>query len=203
MQLQLLKLESGAYEQESALISSDEGAGEWPCGSSEDKTGHKIEGSWESSYVTDILVDSGFIDYDPRTFASKLHSLDSPVDPLMFEDLEKRIYDESSSRPERRLLFDRLNSGLNEIYQQLTDPHPWAMATRPALEYRLGKGGLLDGLCRSLVGRDKKANKGSLDKVLVNESQWLNLGNDFDIIGKEIESLLIDDIVVEIVIELM
>lgn len=199
----MLKLESDAYGEETALISSDEGNGEWRFGSSEDKATLKTEGSWESRYVTDILVHSGFIDYDPKTFVSKLHSLDSPIDPLMFEELEKGLYNEGSSRPERRLLFDRLNSGLNEIYQQLTDPHPWVMAMTPALGYKLSGDGLVDELCRSLVGRDCKAYKGTLDKVLMNEMRWLSLGDDFDVIGKEIERLLVDDIVVEVVVDLM
>ncbi|XP_031399070.1 uncharacterized protein LOC116209548 isoform X2 [Punica granatum] len=203
MQLQLLKLESEAYGEGNALISSDEDVGEGPFGTSEDRAAHKTKGSWESSYVTDILVRSGYVDYDPDTFVSKLHSLKSPVDPSMFEELEKSHSSESSSRPERRLLFDRLNSGLNEIYQQLTDPHPWAMAMRPALGFKLSRDGLLDGLCRSLVGRDKKANKGTLDRVLISESQWLNLGDDYDIIGKEIERLLVDDILAEVVVELI
>ncbi|KAK4755190.1 hypothetical protein SAY87_008947 [Trapa incisa] len=207
LQLQLLKLESGAYGQEAALISGDEGTGERPGGSSEENTRHKKnEESWESSYVRDILVHSGFIDYDPTSFATKLHSLDSPVDPSTFEDLEKRVYHETcSSRPERRLLFDRLNSELNEIYQELTDTYPWAtLGMQATLGHRLGNDDkLLDRLCRSLVDGDKQADKGSLDEALTDESQWLNLRGDLDTIGKEIGRVLVDDIVVEVVVELM
>lgn len=203
MQLQLLKLESEAYVEGTALVSSDEDTGECPSGLSEDKATHGTEGSWESSYITDILVHSGYIEYDPETFVSKLHSLEFPIDPLMFEELEKGHYSGSSSRPERRLLFDRLNSGLKEIYHQLTNPHPWLLAIRPDPGYKLSRDGLLDGFCRSLVGRDRKAIRGTLDKVLMNETKWLNLGDDFDLVGRETERLLLDDIVAELVAELM
>ncbi|KAK4776193.1 hypothetical protein SAY87_024154 [Trapa incisa] len=206
MQLQLLKLESEAHTECTALIYSDEDTGEYTPGLSEDKATRGTEGSWESAYVTDILVHSGYIEYDPETFVSKLHSLESPIDPFMFEELEKEGFCSATSlRTERRLLFDRLNFGMKEIYHQLTDPHPWVRTTGsiPAMGNKLGRDGLLDGLCRSVVCRDRKAIKGAQDRVLVNDTQWLNLRNDFDLVGKEIERLLVDDIVGELVVEFM
>ncbi|KAK4800930.1 hypothetical protein SAY86_021417 [Trapa natans] len=207
MQLHLLKLESEAFREGTAVISSDEDTGECTLGLSEDKAATRAtEGSWESSYVTDILFCSGYTDYDPETFVSKVHSLDSPIDPLMFDELEKEGYCRGTSlRTERRLLFDHLNFGLKEIYHQLTDPHPWVPSTgsSPALGNELSRNGLLDSLCRAVVGRERKAIKGTQDEVLMNETQWLNLGHDFDLVGRETERLLVDDIVAELVVELM
>ncbi|KAI6675015.1 hypothetical protein NL676_002921 [Syzygium grande] len=198
MQLQLLKLESQACTEGSMLISSDEDAGEGLMHLSEDRGLYRTGESWESSYIANVLIGSGCDNSDPEMFIAKWHSPECPVNPLVFEELEKRYCDESSSRPARKLLFDSVNSALVEIYQQLMDPHPWVHLVAAKLDFEWDKDSLQDGLIRILTGQGKKGSKGVLDKFLARESLWLNLGDDIDVIGREVERLLIDDLVAEV-----
>ncbi|KAF8006342.1 hypothetical protein BT93_K0589 [Corymbia citriodora subsp. variegata] len=198
MQLQLLKLESQACTEGSMLISSDEDAGEGLMHFPENRGLYRTGESWESSYIVDVLVGSGYDNSDPEMFIAKWHSPECPVNPLVFEELEKRYCDESSSRPARKLLFDRVNLALMEIYQQLMDPHPWVYPEAAKLDIKWYKDSLQDGLIRFLTGQGKKGSKGVLEKLLARESPWLNLGDDIDVIGREVERLLIDDLVAEV-----
>ncbi|KAI3412966.1 uncharacterized protein J3R85_016700 [Psidium guajava] len=198
MQLQLLKLESQACTEGSMLISSDEDAGEGSIHFSEDRGLYRTGESWESSYITNVLISSGYDNSDPEMFIAKWHSPECPVNPLVFEELEKRYCEESCSKPVRKLLFDRVNSALVEIYQQLMDPHPWVHPVASKFDFKWDKDSLRDGLIRILTGQGKKGSKGVLDKLLARESPWLNLGDDIDAIGREVERLLIDDLVAEV-----
>lgn len=190
MQLQQLKLESESYAEGPMLISSDEDAGD---GSILNEKGVcKTEEGWEPSYIVDVLTGSGFNDADadanPDMFMGAWHSPECPVDPLVFEEVEKKYCDQTSCpRYERRLLFDRINSALLEIYQQFMHPHPWI------------RGRLQDRLCALLAGQEKKCNKDSLGKVLASESQWLALGDEVDVMSGEIERSLTDEVVAEVV----
>ncbi|PQM34533.1 uncharacterized protein Pyn_38447 [Prunus yedoensis var. nudiflora] len=130
MQLQLLKLESEPYAEGPMEISSDEDVGEESTGFSEAIGLSRDQGSWESSYLANILTESGLNSAASGTFLTTWHTPECPVSPLLFEELEKKYSDQTSwPKPERKLLFDRINSGLLEMFEQFTDPHPWV---RPA-----------------------------------------------------------------------
>lgn len=200
-QLELLKSESEAYEEGPMLISSDEDVGEGSNEFSGEKGISRAEDCWEPSYLFDVLSASGFNNADPDDFMATWHTPECPVDPLVFEEVEKRYFGQTCSpRSERRLLFDRINSGLMEMYQQFMDPRTWV---RPAI--RIGskwiKDGIQDGLYMVLASQEKKASsKDTLGEVLARESDWLDLGEDVDVLGREIERLLIDDLVAEVVV---
>ncbi|XP_015899514.3 uncharacterized protein LOC107432827 isoform X1 [Ziziphus jujuba] len=204
MQLQLLKLdklESESYTEGPMLISSDEDNGEGSTGFSDAIGIFQTQESWESSYMIQVLTDSGLSNTDPNMFVASWHSRERPVSLSVFEDLEKKYHDQTSlPKSERRLLFDRINSGLLEIYEQFTDPHPWA---RPAIKMvvpRWIKDGLQDGLRRLLKNQEKNAKKDTADKVLGRESEWLDMGDDIDVIGTEVERLLLDELLSEVVV---
>ncbi|XP_048225940.1 uncharacterized protein LOC8278099 isoform X2 [Ricinus communis] len=196
MQLQLLKLESEAYAEGPMLISSDEDLEEGSVGTSEEKG--KPEESREFSYVVDVLLESGISDADPNTFMASWHSSECPVNSVVFEELEKKhCYVKSWPRSERKLLFDRINSALLVINQQFADPHPWV---RPAtaIASRWIKNGLEDGIHELLANQDMKANKDAAEKALVMDLQWLDLRDNIDIVGRDIEGLLIEELLKEI-----
>ncbi|KAK9289978.1 hypothetical protein L1049_008140 [Liquidambar formosana] len=200
MQLQLLKLESEAYEEGPMVISSDEDVGEGSVGVSEARGMFRAEESWESSYVVDVLIYSGFSDADPDMFLETWQSPECPVGPLVFEKLEKKYCDQTTSlKSERKLLFDRINSGLREIFQQFMDPHPWVKPLAIMVGPKMSKDGLEDDLCKLLSSEEKKGSKTTEEKVLGKESEWLDLGEDIDVIGRELERLLIDELVAEAV----
>ncbi|KAI7990529.1 hypothetical protein LOK49_LG12G01102 [Camellia lanceoleosa] len=131
MQLKLLKMESGANANGLMLTPSDKDVGQGFVLVSEENEVFNDE-SWESFYLGDVLIDFGYDDADPYTFVSTWYSLDCPLDPCLFDNLEKKYSNETTPlRSERKLLFDRINYGLFEMFHQFVDPLPWVkVATR-------------------------------------------------------------------------
>ncbi|XWS66997.1 hypothetical protein CRYUN_Cryun05aG0248800 [Craigia yunnanensis] len=200
MQLQLLKQESEAYEEGTMLLSSDDEGDEVFVGFPKDKGIPMAEENWESVYIVDVLVDSGIDGADLDTFLAACHSPECPVNPVVFEELEKKYCKLNSwSRAERRLMFDRINSKLLEIYQQYMDQHPWVKSARKiSPQWNIGE--LEDSLRKSLVSQNKKLHMDAGEMVLAGECQWLELREDMDVIGREIERLLLDELVAEVVL---
>lgn len=201
MQLQLLKLESESYtgEEESLSVLSDEDAAPGPTGSSSPSNPSRLtEETWESSYITEVFIGSGYDKPDPTTFVTKLHSLDDPINPSLFEHLEK-MYQINSwpGRTERKLLFDRINSGFVDIHQQLLDPHPWVVCS--GFRSQENVVGLVDGLRKSLQNQERKFGKVRMESDVSSESKWLSLGGEIDSIGREIERLVMDEMVAEVI----
>ncbi|XP_021289669.1 uncharacterized protein LOC110420616 isoform X2 [Herrania umbratica] len=198
MQLQLLKLESEAYEEGTMLISSDDDVDEVSVGFAEDKGMPRAEENWESVYIVDVLVNSGINGANLDTFLATWHSPECPVNPSVFEELEKKYCNLNSwSRAERRLMFDRINSKLLETYQQYIDQHPWVKSARKIIpKWNIGE--LEDSLRKSLVGQNKKLHMDAEEMVLAGESQWLYLREDIDVICREMERLLVDELVAEV-----
>ncbi|KAJ6698335.1 AFADIN [Salix purpurea] len=199
MQLQLLRLESEAYEEGPMLISSDEeDIEEGSVGFTEER--QITAENREFSYIAHVCLDSGINDADPDTFLRTLHSPECPVNPLIFEELEKKYCNHASwPRSERRLLFDRLNIALQVIYQQYANSLPWiSSATMSSPKWI--KYGLKDRLRKLIGSQVTKANEvAAADKILEGESQWLDLREDVDVIGREIERLLTEELVRELV----
>ncbi|XP_019437096.1 PREDICTED: uncharacterized protein LOC109343315 isoform X1 [Lupinus angustifolius] len=189
MQLQLLKLESEEYVDGHMLVSSDE-----DCAvTSEDNGSCRTEDSWETSYIIDALSVSGIDGAQPI-----LNSLECPVNLSVFDELEKKYSDWTTcSRSERRLLFDRINSGIVTIHKQSMNAQPWMSPSTKNISSELIENRLQDGLHR-LLRNQGNVKDDTMGKVLVMESQWLDLKDDFDVIGMEIEILLLDDLVAEI-----
>ncbi|XP_038903991.1 uncharacterized protein LOC120090419 [Benincasa hispida] len=199
MQLKLLKLETEAFteSEETQHISRDEDGVEGSIGFPEERYACKVEDNWEFSYLTDILQNSAFKDTDPDIFIAMWHSLECPVDPSTFEELEKKYAVWSSQpRSERKLLFDRINLGILDIYQKFTDPYPWI---RPPTIQVGHSEELFNNLCKFLAKQVKKVDEDIVEKVVGRTTQWLVLGYDVDVIGKEIERLMVDELITEVV----
>ncbi|KAE9619451.1 hypothetical protein Lal_00047519 [Lupinus albus] len=190
MQLRLLKSES----EENVDGPSDEDGGEASTGISEDNGLWRTEDSWESSYIFDVLSESGIDGAQPIS-----NSFDSPVNLSVFDELEKRYSDQTTcSRSERRLFFDSINSGIIDIHEQSVNALPWVSFKTKTISSKLAETGLQDSLYRLLGSQAKVKDDDAMGKVLVMESQWLDLKNDIDVIGNEVEIMLLDDLVAEI-----
>ncbi|KAL4296622.1 hypothetical protein GQ457_12G009240 [Hibiscus cannabinus] len=198
MQLRQLKLESEAYEDGTMLLSSDDDGNEVSVGFAEENEQPKPEENWESVYIVDVLVDSGISRVEPDTFLAVWHSPECPVNPSVFQELEKKYCNVNSwSRAERRLMFDRINSKILEIYQQYRD-QPWTISGRKTIP-KCNIGELEDSLRKSLVRENKKPNMDEGEVVFGGEFQWLDLRLDIDKIGRGIERMLVDELVYEVV----
>lgn len=202
LQLQLLKSENEGYAEGSmVVVSSDDDADEVSSRFVNDKgTSSRAEEYLESSYIANVLADSGINGTDPDTFTSTWYSPDCPLNSSVFEELEKKYSNQTSSwsRAERKLIFDRINLQLLEIYHQSTPQHPWVKKTARSTHPKWNKQELEDSLRKLLAVQDKKAKKDVTNYVIGSELQWLDLIDDIDIIGREIERLLIDELVAEV-----
>ena len=153
-----------------------------------------VEERRDFSYLVDVLTEAGFHSRNQDIGFDGWHSPEIPISPSAFETLEKK-YDEQISwqRSARRLLFDRINSGLVEILQPCLGEPMWAKPVARRLSYWQKE------LYMFLVSQEKEARKDSSEKVLGNDDGWLFLGYDVEVIGREIENLLIDELAAEIV----
>ncbi|CAL5433637.1 unnamed protein product [Camellia sinensis] len=188
MQLKLLKMESGANADGLMLTPSDKDVGQGFVSVSEDNEVFNDE-SWESVYLADVLIDSGYDDANRDTF-------------------EKYSNETTSLRSERKLLFDSINSGLFEMFHQFVDPLPW-VKQRTAKWLDSGDGVdaigmeieklLMDDLIVELLASEEKSmHEDVTERVLDREMQWLDSGDGADAIGMEIEKLLMDDLIMEV-----
>ncbi|KAL4021769.1 hypothetical protein IC575_020585 [Cucumis melo] len=128
MQLQLLKFESEAFTEGPMLVSSDEDSTEVSSELPNEKKGPwRTNDCWELSYLLDILTHAGLNNNsNASAVLATLNSSNCPIDPKMFEQLEeKHSVAPSTTRSDRKLLFDHIYSGIMTISQQLMDPQPW------------------------------------------------------------------------------
>ncbi|KAG6595295.1 hypothetical protein SDJN03_11848, partial [Cucurbita argyrosperma subsp. sororia] len=196
MQLQLLKLESEPFTEGHMLISSDEDATELSSGLPDDEKGPcKTKDNWEFSYLLDILTDSGLNVANPGALLATIYSSSNcPINPKIFEQLEKKQSCPSfTTRSERRLLFDCINSGILEIGRELSDLHPWVRPSKTQIATKwVMKNELQNRLCKFLDIQIVRFD-------VVEESDWENLGDEIDVIGKEIERMMINEVLAEVV----
>ncbi|KAK6942911.1 DUF3741-associated sequence motif [Dillenia turbinata] len=201
LQLQLLKLESEAYSEGQMVLSSDEDGEEASAGVPEDKEVSETCRSEEylmTSYLSDVLLNSGFDETEFKYFIGTWYSSECPVDPLVFEKLEKKYDDQTWLKSERKMFFDRINSGLVEAIRSFMDPHPWANpSSRPVgSKWRIDK--LEEELRVLLASQENKRNGEKMEWILQEQFRWLDLGDDVDEMGREIERMLLDDLFGEI-----
>lgn len=196
-QLQLLKLESEVYDEGSVVVSSDE-YGEDSTELHEREHFSIVGEYWESWYLVDVLNHSGLDKTDCEMFLGTWHSPDCPIGLWVFEDLEKRYGElESCSRSERRLLFDSINAQIVEISQQFVDMEPWVKTPRKYTAPQWLKDVLKTELHKLLEKHKTKIADNGLDMAILGDMQWMKLGEHISAVGRDIEALLIDELIAE------
>ncbi|KAK2979792.1 hypothetical protein RJ640_012976 [Escallonia rubra] len=203
MKLQLLESEAEDTESEelSMAVSSDEESGE---GSVEFlKENEKFlrlfraEEGREFSYLVDVLDEAGF--HEDLSF-ERWHSLQCPVSSSVFEELEKKYGEQMSwMKSERRLLFDRINLGLVEILQPCVQTNSSAKPLQKRIGTAFKRDVIEEGIWTLLVSQGKEVNKNLSEKAFGEDAKWLELGADVDIIAKEVENFLFEELVAELV----
>ncbi|XP_022862131.1 uncharacterized protein LOC111382397 [Olea europaea var. sylvestris] len=197
MQLHLLKTESQACVEAPTLISSKNDIAQKSLTVFEENNMLGAE-AWKTPYVHDVLIGSGFEDSDLYMFRTTWYSPECPLSPWLFNDLEKKYNDEITGlRDERRLLFDRINSALLEVFQHHVDLYPWVMPKIKRANSTSQKKVVRDACQRLLTGHDFEAEGNVLERILDKEMQWLEFKGEIDEIGNEIEILLIDELITE------
>lgn len=198
MQLQLLKMESGSYGETSALLSSDEDVlhSESILNDEGIFTGGE---SWKSAYIDDVLIYSGLDTIDQDSFLAAWYSPSCPLDPWVFDIVEKHWEDVTVTKLDRKLLYDCMNSALLEAFQGLVDPRPWVRTMWGGFISKWRRQDLKDVLHKFVVEVERRANRERQEKELDGEMNWC-VEDGIDVIGKEIEELLVDDLVGEILV---
>ncbi|KDP46090.1 hypothetical protein JCGZ_06601 [Jatropha curcas] len=218
-QLELLKSETAeSYSEGSSMaVSSDnEDIGEGSINDTEENeclmssfkveegpiSSFKVEESRDFSYLVDVLTEAGIQNKNLPVGFDTWHSQECPISFSIFETLEKKYGEQISwKRSERRLLFDRINSGLAEILQ----PSMGVLTCREPVARRVtfshGQDTIEDEMWMLLVCQEKEASKES-EKILGKDDGWLELGDDIREVGREIENSLIEELVADVSMEI-
>ncbi|WZZ05063.1 uncharacterized protein LOC106352835 [Brassica napus] len=190
MQLQLLKLESATYNDGGMLVSSDEDKEQEESSKITDEIVISQE-DWKSLYLADLLANSRLSDAGHNTV------METPVDPSLFQDLEKKYSSlKTSTRLERKFLFDQISRELMQILKQFLDPHPWVKPTRVCQKWDVNK--IEETLLDLVTRKEEKPRKDDVEK---RELEWLSLEDDIEIIGRDIEEMLTDELIAELVVD--
>ncbi|KAJ3682765.1 hypothetical protein LUZ60_012992 [Juncus effusus] len=200
MQLKLLKMGSttetlnNEEKQNDVFLLSDEESGERVNGQH-----FRDEEERDFSYLLDMLLDLGFQILNREDLIQYCHSLDSPVGPAVFAKLEMK-YGELVlwSRSERKMLFDLINSVLSEIVGNC-----WA-----DLKKGIFCGYKEEEFVESVWGKvvNKRREIEFVNDEIYLEPNWSKEGlakSGVDLVGREIESVLYEDLLDEMICELV
>ncbi|WCJ19111.1 Phosphatidylinositol N-acetyglucosaminlytransferase subunit P-related [Euphorbia peplus] len=194
MQLELLKANT-SVESTMAVSSDDDNNREGSVNEYEEiqalMSPLRLEDSRDFSYLVDVLTEAGF--QSRRKHVPKL-----PISYSVFETLEKKYGDQESwKRSERRLLFDRVNLGLGEILQPFKGSKTLTKSVSKRFRYSHGDEMMEEEVWALVVNEDEESRKES-ELMLRKDDRWMELGDEIQEIGREIEDSLIDELVADV-----
>ncbi|XP_006649895.1 uncharacterized protein LOC102703849 [Oryza brachyantha] len=178
------------YEQEVSLSSDDDSGSSY-----QSLVAFQVEEERDFSYLLDILISSGMVVTDSQLLCKSWHLPGFPVGPYVFDRLERK-YNKISTwpRPERRLLFDLANSVLSEILAPCKSRRLFCPV--------LGPEGPVEVVWQTMVRQQQELVVGHPDdKVL--DPEWLEVGEDINMVGKQIAKMLHGDLLDEIILEFL
>nr|XP_051185386.1 uncharacterized protein LOC127299461 [Lolium perenne] len=162
----------------------------------------QVEEDRDFSYLLDILICSGMIVADWQLLCNSWHSPGFPVGPQVFERLERKYNKITSwSKSERKLLFDLANSVLSDVLAPCTNIHPWVDSIRRCQPI-WGPEGPVEKVWQMMARQQEDLAIGHPDdKVL--DSNWLEVGDDTYMVGKQISMILYGDLLEEVILEFL
>ncbi|CAN8317275.1 unnamed protein product [Cochlearia groenlandica] len=199
-QLDNLQSESESYSEGSGMeVSSDEESvlvSETKESKDSEPEFLDTEQNRDLSYIDDILFEAVLWD---KNWVTEKHDL--VMTSKIFEKLEKKYCTEISwKRTERRLFFDRVNSGLVEIVESFTATPTWKKSFSRRLGAVLSIHGLKQELCKVLNRQEKRVKQESLAEVPVRDiDEWLELEADDESVVCELECMIVDELLSEVV----
>ncbi|XP_017253808.1 uncharacterized protein LOC108223867 isoform X2 [Daucus carota subsp. sativus] len=197
-QLQLLRRESRSDEGDSTPQDDDYDVQQGSVTDSDHRRENKPE-CWESSYIADVLIESGFADTDTDMFMTICYSTDCPLGPWVFDNLESKHYSEVNRlKHDRRLLFDRINIALSGMPKSFAEPLPWVKPSAVGIRFKWQACEIRDELYKLLEVQVREASEEDSEKLLDKEMHWMGSRDCIDAIGVEIEKLLTDELLTEL-----
>ncbi|KAM1913255.1 hypothetical protein ACFX14_001212 [Malus domestica] len=159
----------------------------------------RVEESIDYSYLVNVLAE---IDFYGRNLTMDLSTWcppEWPVSLAVFETLEKKFGDQASwKRSDMRLLFDGINAGLMEIFEPCMGVPTWTKPVSRRIRSTPSEEMIEEDLWMLLVSQEKETGRDTTEKALGREIE-LDLGDDIDGIGREIERFLFDKLIAEFV----
>ncbi|XP_078429490.1 uncharacterized protein LOC144701641 [Wolffia australiana] len=187
LKLQLLKLESVGAD-ESGVTLSDEDDDKEPE--------QELEPEAEFTYLIEVLAEAGFRRNDWDELFCRFFAPEAPICPKVFHKLEKMRSSDDSSRgkSERKLLFDMFNGVLADLLTMNMELRPWVKNNRPFY----GRRNLTEEAWEMLCRRRGEAISSSRVAFL-EDPMWLDLVEDVDSIGRDVERIMVDDLLQDLV----
>ncbi|CAN6355945.1 unnamed protein product [Urochloa humidicola] len=162
----------------------------------------QVEEDRDFSYLLDILICSGIIVADWQLICKSWYSPGFPVGPHVFDRLERKYNKIATwAKPERRLLFDLVNSILSEVLAPCVDVHPWVQPSRHCIPL-WGPEGPVEKVWQTIVRHREDCVTGHPDEMVL-DTNWLELGNDINMVGKQIARMLLGDLLEEDIVNFL
>nr|XP_016501477.1 PREDICTED: uncharacterized protein LOC107819841 [Nicotiana tabacum] len=159
----------------------------------------KVAESRDFSYLVDVLDEASLHGMNLGICFETWHSLDCPVNPSVFDLLEKKYGKQTSwLKSERKLLFDRINSGLSEILHSFLDIYIREKSLRRRCCSALRRIDVEEELWMILVSQENEVRKDLSGKAIGNETKWLQVEEELSSICREIEKYLFDELAAEL-----
>ncbi|GLJ25543.1 hypothetical protein SUGI_0489200 [Cryptomeria japonica] len=169
-------------------------------------------------YVINALVASGFSGNADTVF-SQWHSPSNPMDPSLYKKLQGNEHGKSDSvcemesyrsESEEKLLFDCINEVLLEILGPFFNPRPWVKLTKWKYQQHMPVGNQLleeTWLKLSYYLYQQSDMEYTLDNIvgkdLDRDNRWLELQDDVEMVGVELDKMIFDNLIEEVCCDLL
>eukprot|EP01018_Ginkgo_biloba_P019778 Gb_21932 [translate_table: standard] len=182
-------------------------------------------------YIKNVLVASGFTG-DCDVLFARWHSPSCPLDPSLFEKIEDLYRDgmryetnssdnalakggegcgieANRSKSERHLLYNCINEVLLEILGPYFNQHPWVRPTKMNLQPMASGKQLVEkiwaNICHQLYPQLETQHtlENLVAKDLSREVVWMELRDDIEMVGHEIERTIFNDLIEEVLCDLV
>lgn len=162
----------------------------------------QVEENWDFSYLLDILICSGIIVVDWQLICKSWYLPGYPVGPHVFDRLERKYNKIATwAKPERRLLFDLVNSILSEVLAPCVDVHPWVQPSRHCVAF-WGPEGPVEKVWQTIVRLQEDCVTRHPDEMVL-DTNWLEVGTDINMVGKQIARMLHGDLLEEVIVDFL
>ncbi|KAJ1275680.1 hypothetical protein BS78_05G154300 [Paspalum vaginatum] len=162
----------------------------------------QVEEDRDFSYLLDILICSGIIVADLQLICKSWYSPGCPVGPHVFDRLERK-YNKiiTWAKPERRLLFDLVNSILAEVLAPCVDVHPWVQPSRHCVPL-WGPEGPVEKVWQTIVRQRENSVTGHPDEMVL-DAKWLEVSDNINMVGKQVARMLHGDLLEEVIVDFL
>ncbi|XP_062204114.1 uncharacterized protein LOC133906272 [Phragmites australis] len=162
----------------------------------------QVEEDRDFSYLLDILISSGIIVADWQLLCKSWYSPGCPVGPHVFDRLERKYNKIATwAKHERRLLFDLVNSILSEVLAPCIDVHPWVQSSRHCGPL-WGPEGPVEKVWQMIVKQREELTTRHPDEMVL-DPNWSELGDDINMVGKQVARMLCADLLEEVIVEFL